>query len=66
MRVITFPCCLTGVETFTSRARAALWEDFQASVSSSSKAPDNAETALKLPAMVKIEKRHRFAGEDVV
>ncbi|KLO11384.1 hypothetical protein SCHPADRAFT_891606 [Schizopora paradoxa] len=48
------------------KARAALWEDFQASVSSSSKVPENAETGPKPPVMVKIEKRHRFAGEEVV
>ncbi|TDL19577.1 hypothetical protein BD410DRAFT_791959 [Rickenella mellea] len=44
------------------QARAALWADFQASVST----PPPPKSELAPPKMVKIEKRYRFAGEDVV
>ncbi|OCH93941.1 hypothetical protein OBBRIDRAFT_817527 [Obba rivulosa] len=45
----------------TTETRQALWVDFQASVS----APTST-SATPAPRMVKIEKRFRFAGEDVV
>jgi len=48
------------------QARAALWADFQTSVSSSSKTPETTAPTLPSPKLVKVEKRHRFAGEDVV
>ena len=45
-----------------ARLREALWEDFKASVESPSATTTVAQPP---PKMVKIEKRYRFAGEEV-
>lgn len=56
----------TFMKHWAYRARAALWADFQASVGSSSKTSDDADATPRTKKLVKIEKRHRFAGEEVV
>jgi hypothetical protein len=56
----------TGVdEEEKKRAREALWVSFQASAAAdSSKSPHNQSS--QQPRMVKIERKYRFAGEDVI
>ena len=46
-------------------AREALWSSFQASVSNPGSSPSTSRT-LQEPRRVKIERRYRFAGEEVV
>jgi hypothetical protein len=50
---------------YVRSASAALWSDFQASVASSSTTRTPLETSGPAK-LIKIEKRYRFAGEDVV
>lgn len=62
-RYLYFPLRDVGRAAYTSRSkREALWAEFQASLSAPSPSGHGAEPKKT----VKIEKRFRFAGEDVV
>lgn len=47
-------------------AREALWSNFQASVSNAAAASSSSMAASQEPKKVKIERRYRFAGEELV
>jgi len=59
---VSSPKLTAEEEEEKKRAREALWASFQASVSS----PQPAVSRTSQKKMVKIEKRHLFAGEEVV